>query len=105
MTWKGLAVDKLLSEEILVTYVKAAEDLDLSPVLTPASTLGTCTMLQAPHQPSNITAIKLFVLSVRRRKPKARKPMATKVVQIVGYLFAEVFQRWMLLDIISVLRA
>ena len=104
MTWKGLTVDKLISEEILVTNVKAAEDLDLSPVLTPASTLGTCTMLQAPHQPSNITAIKLFVLSVRRRKPKARKPMATKVVQIVGYLFAEVFQRWMLLDIISVLR-
>ena len=45
MTWKGLAVDKLLSEEILVTYVKAAEDLDLSPVLTTASTLGTCAML------------------------------------------------------------
>jgi hypothetical protein len=63
-TWKGLAVDKLLSEEILVTYVKAAEDLDLSPILTPAPTLVTWTMLHAPHQASNITASKLFVLSV-----------------------------------------
>ena len=104
MTWKGLAVDKLLSEEILVTYVKAAEDLDLSPVLTTASTSVSYTMLHAPQQPTNITAVKLFVLSVRWRKPKARKPMATKVVQIVGYLFAEIFQRWMLLDIIRVLR-
>jgi hypothetical protein len=42
MTWKGLAVDKLISEEILVTYVKAAEDLDLSPVLTPAWVPARC---------------------------------------------------------------
>ena len=99
MTWKGFAVDKLVAKEVLVTYVKAAEDLDL-PVLATASTLWTCTMLHAPHQPSNITAVKLFVRSVRWRKPKARKPMAMKVVQIMGYLFVEIFQRWMFLDIV-----
>ena len=99
MTWKGPAVDKLVAQKVLVTYVKAAEDWDI-PVLTTASTFGTCTMLHAPNQPSNIAAVKLFVRSVRWRKPIARKPMAMKVVQIMGYLFAEIFQRFMFLNII-----
>ena len=41
MTWRGFAVDKLVAKEVLVTYVKVAEDLDLSPVVTTASTLVT----------------------------------------------------------------
>ena len=72
--------------------------MDLSPVITTASTLVTMTMLHAPQQQSNITAMKLFVTSVRWRKPEAGKPMAMKVVQIMGYLFAEIFLRWMFLD-------
>ena len=99
MTWKGFAVDKLAAKEVLVSYVKAAEDLDL-PVLATTSTLGYTTMLHAPQKPSNITAVKLFVQSVRRRKPKAGKSMAMKVMQIMGYLFVEIFQRFMFLDII-----
>ena len=102
MASKGFAVDKLAAKEVLVTYVKAAEDSDLL-VLATASTLGTTTMLHAPQKPSNINAVKLFVRSVRRRKPKASKPMAMKVVQIMGYLFAEIFQRFLFLEIICVL--
>ena len=83
MTWKGPAVDELLAKEVLVTYVKAAEDLDPRPVFTTASTLVSGAMLHAPHQPSNITAVKLSVASVRWREPKAGKPMVMKVVQIV----------------------
>lgn len=91
MTWKGPAVDKLAAKEVLVTYVKAVEDLDLSSVLASASTLVTRAMLHAPHQPSNIAAVKLVVPSVRWRKPEAGKPITVKVVQIMGYLFAEIF--------------
>ena len=60
MASKGFAVDKLAAKVVLVTYVKAAEDMDL-PVLTIASTLGTTTMLHAPPKSSNITAVKLLV--------------------------------------------
>ena len=75
MTGKGPAVDHLVAKEVLVTYVKAAEDLDLSPVftVTMASTLVTNMMLQATHLPSNFTTIELFVASVRWRKPEAGK--------------------------------
>ena len=38
MASKGFAVDKLAAKEVLVTYVKAAVDLDLSPVVATAST-------------------------------------------------------------------
>ena len=86
-----------------MTDVKAAEDWDLAPVFTSASALVTSAMLHAPHQPSNITYIKLFVASVRWREPKADKPMAMKVVQIMGYLFAKIFQRWMFLDIVCII--
>ena len=101
-TWnlklERVAVDKLAAKEILVIYVKAAEDFDL-PILATASTLGTCLMLHAPHQPSKSTVVKLCVFFVRWRKPKASKPIAMKVVQISSYLFAEIFQRWMFLDL------
>ena len=39
MTWKGPAVHKLVAQKVLVTFVKAAEDLDLSPVFTAANPL------------------------------------------------------------------
>ena len=103
MTWKGPAVDKLVAQKVLMTDVKAAEDLDLAPVFTAASAFVTGAMLNAPHQPSNITSIQLFVVSVRWREPKAGKPIEMKVVQIMGYLFAEIFQRWMFLDIVGVI--
>ena len=35
MTWKGPVVEKLVAKKVLVTYVKAAEDLDLSPLPLP----------------------------------------------------------------------
>ena len=98
MTWKGPAVDKLVAQKVLMTDVKAAEDLDLAPVFTAASAFVTGAMLNAPHQPSNITSIQLFVVSVRWREPKAGKPIEMKVD-----LFAEIFQRWMFLDIVGVI--
>ena len=48
-------------------------------------------MLHVPNQ--LVAAVELFVTSVQWRKPEAGKPMAMKVVQIMGYLFAEIFQR------------
>ena len=50
MTWKGLAADKssVVATEVLVTYVKAVENLDLSSVFSAASTLVTSAMLHAP---------------------------------------------------------
>ena len=92
MTWKGFAGDKLVAED-LVANVKLTKDLDFSPVFTTASTLVTKTMLLAPNQPLNNTAIKLFVAPIRWRKPEAGKLMAMKVVKIIGYLFAEILQR------------
>ena len=59
-----VAIDKLAAKEVLVTWVKAALDLDLSPVFTMASSSVAMPMLHAPMQPSNITAMKLFVTSV-----------------------------------------
>ena len=64
MAGNGFAVDKLAAKEVLVTYVKAAVDLDLSPVVATASTSVAMPMLHSPQQPSNITAMKLFVSSV-----------------------------------------
>ena len=104
MTWKGPAVDKLVSQKVLMTNVKEAEDFDLAPVFISASALVTGAMLHVPHQPSNITSIQLFVASVRWREPKACKPMVMKVVQILGYLFAAIFQRCMFLDTLCVIR-
>ena len=59
--WKGPEVDKLFANKVLVTCVKAAEDLDLSPVISTVSTSVANTMLHAPQQQSNITAIELLV--------------------------------------------
>ena len=49
------AVDKLLAEEVLVPYVKAAEDLNLRPLATTPAALVTSTLLHAPHQQPNLT--------------------------------------------------
>ena len=49
------AVDKLRAVEVLVPNVKAAEDLNLRPVTTASTSLGTRSMLHAPHQPPNLT--------------------------------------------------
>ena len=52
MTWKGPAVDKLVAKKVLVTCVKTAENLDLSPVFAAASTLS----LPLP-EPASTTAM------------------------------------------------
>ena len=82
--------------------IKAAEDLDFGPVTTPAAVLVAHSPLHAPHQPSDMTLTELIVLSIRRREPKARKPMAAIVVQIMGDFFPEIFQRPMFCNVSSV---
>ena len=57
------AVDKLRAVEVLVPNVKAAEDLNLRPVTTASASLGTRSMLHAPHQPPNLTFKELIVPS------------------------------------------
>ena len=80
-----------------MTYVKEAEDLDLRPVFTAASALVTSAMLHAPHQPSNITSIKLFVVSVRWSEPKAGKPMENWSVSAkLPFVFLLLVQSWRL---------
>ena len=96
------AVDKLLAEEVLVPDIKAAEDLNLRPFTTSPAAFVAVSLHHAPHQPSDLTLAKLIVLPVRRRKPKAREPVATIVVQIMGNFVAEVFQNLMFSDVISV---
>ncbi len=43
------AVDKLLAKEVLVPDIKAAEDLNLGPVLTSPATVAGKSLLHAPH--------------------------------------------------------
>jgi hypothetical protein len=63
------AVDKLLAEEVLVTDVKAAEDLNLRPLATASAAPKPHTLLHAPHQPPNLTFGELIVPSVGNRQP------------------------------------
>ena len=62
-------------------------------------------LLHVPHQPSDMTVMELIVLSIRRREPKARKPVAAIVVQIMGDFFPEIFQRPMVCNVSSVCRS
>ncbi len=97
---KWPAVDKLLAKEILVPYVKAAEDLNLRPVATASTAFETYTMLHAPHQPPNLTFGELIVPSVGHRQPKSTKPVgAAKVVQKVGQFGPKVLENSMLCDV------
>jgi hypothetical protein len=43
------AVDKLRAQEVLVPDIKAAEDLNLGPVLTSPATVAGKSLLHAPH--------------------------------------------------------
>ena len=96
------AVYKLLAEEVLVPDIKAAEDLDFGPVTTTAAAFVAHSLLHTPHQPSDMTVTELIVPSIRRREPKARKPVAAIVVQVMGNFIPEIFQRPMLCNVISV---
>ncbi len=58
--------------------------------------------LHAPHQPSDLTLTELIVLPIRRRKPKAREPVASIVVQVMRNFIPEIFQNPMFNDVISV---
>ena len=49
-----------------------------------------------------MTLAKLIVFPIRWRKPKVGKPVAAIVVQIMGNLIPEVFQRPMFLDVIII---
>jgi hypothetical protein len=99
---EGPAVDKLLAKKVLVPDIKAAEDLDFGPLTTTSTSFWSCSPLHAPHQPSDLTPTKLIVFPIRRRKPKAREPVAAIVVQVMGDFIPEVFQRLMFSDVISV---
>jgi len=96
------AVDKLLAKKVLVPDIKAAEDLDFRPITTTSASLGACSSLHTPHQPSDLTLTKLIVFPIWRRKPEALKPVAAIVVQVMGNFIPEVFQRPMFLDVSSV---
>ena len=61
------AVDKLLAVEVLVPDVKAAEDLNLRPIVTSPAASVADSPLNAPHQPSDLTLTELIVLPVWRR--------------------------------------
>ena len=51
----------LLAKEVLEPDIKAAEDLDFWPLTTTPASIGACSMLHAPYQPSNLTLTKLIV--------------------------------------------
>jgi hypothetical protein len=94
------AVDKLRAVEVLVPNVKAAEDLNLRPLATAPSALGTRALLHAPHQPPNLTFKELIVPSVGYRQPEPSKPVGTaKVVQEVGQFGPKVLENRMLRDV------
>jgi hypothetical protein len=95
------AVDKLLAEEVLVPNIKAAKDLNLGPVTTTAAVVAD-SPLHAPHQPSDLTLPQLIMFTIRRRKPKASKPVAAIVVQVMGDFIPEKFQSPMFRNIITV---
>ena len=79
--------------------------MDFWPFITPAAASVAHSLLHAPHQPVDMTITELIVLSIRRREPKARKPVAAIVVQIMGDFFPEIFQRPMFCNVSSVRRS
>ena len=50
MAPKHYGVNELLSKIIAVPYLKAAEDLDLSPLMPSSPTFRTLSVLNAQHQ-------------------------------------------------------
>ena len=54
---QGLAVHKLVSEEVFVSYIKAGKDSDLWHVAPYTTTIvSSGNVLHAPYQPSDVTA-------------------------------------------------
>ena len=100
---QGLAVHKLVAEEVFVPYIKAAKDLDLWPFsASSAANIDSRSLLHSPHQPSDVTACELIVFSVGWREPKANKPATVKIVQIIGNFLAEIFEVLVFLYILYV---
>ena len=94
------AVDKLHAKEVLVPDVKAAEDLNLRPLATAPTALGTSTVLHAPHQQPNLTFGELIMPSVGYRQPEPIKPVgAAKVVQEVSQFGPKILENRMFCDI------
>ena len=89
---QGLAVDELLAEEVFVPDIKAAEDLNLTPLHATASISVAHAVLQTPQQPSDIARKQLVVLSIRWRETKSSKPVTVKIVQKIGNVLVEIFQ-------------
>ncbi len=82
------AFDKLLAKEVLVPDIKAAENLDFGPFTTTPASFVALSPLHAPHQSSDLTLTELIVFAIRRRKPKARKPVAAIVVQVMRKFYS-----------------
>jgi hypothetical protein len=81
-----------------VPDIKAAKDMNFWPFNRTTAALVAHSPLHAPHQPSDLSLSKLIMFTIRRRKPKARKPMASIVVllvQVMGNFIPEIFQNLM----------
>ena len=95
------AVDKLLAEKVLVPNIQAAEDLNLWPFMTAASSASEARSLQhAPHQPSDLMLIQLIVPPVRWMQTHSCKSVAAKVKQVTGQFPPKELENWVLLNII-----
>ena len=101
MALKHSGVYELLSKIITVPDIKAAVDLDLSPLAPPPPTLMTISMLNAMHQPFDFARGQLIVPPIRWRQSK-REPVPAIVMQIIGNLLAEILQDFMLFSIDTV---
>ena len=101
MALKHSGVYELLSKIITVPDIKAAVDLDLSPLAPPPPTLMTISMLNAMHQPFDFARGQLIVPPIQWRQSK-REPVPAIVMQIIGHLLAKILQDFMLFSIGSV---
>jgi hypothetical protein len=88
---QGLAVHKLVAEEVSVPYIKAGEDVNLWSSL-PSSTaiVSSGTALHASYQSTDVTACELVVFSVGWREPEANKPATVKIMKKIGNFLAEI---------------
>jgi hypothetical protein len=85
------AVDKLLAKKVLVSNIKAAEDVDLRSFTSSSAASCARSLLHSSEQPPNVTPIELIVFPVGNRKTQATKPVAAIVMQITGQFLPKVF--------------
>ena len=85
------AIDKLLAKKVLVSNIKAAEDVDLRSFTSSSAASCARSLLHSSEQPPNVTPIELIVFPVGNRKTQATKPVAAIVMQITGQFLPKVF--------------